>query len=120
MDHRPVRADRENDYVLMELGRTLGTALDRADESEAGPDLFDAAMRHVPTLLRVLGDGGFVLGKGEAKVFRGQRRRKIRATTWRHLGNLARQLDMSRPQLLRALLRLELGLSRPLDMGGEK
>jgi hypothetical protein len=115
---RPIKAGRDHDYILMELGKTLASAIEKeagGPEKRKHAEIFDSAMRHLPATISALSSAGFGLGKNEEKIIRGLRRRKIRTTTWRCLGAAARQLDLSRPQLLRALLRLEFSLGRTID-----
>ena len=119
------RAESEHRYVELELGKTLAFCVEEAgrkisDEPSAYAEIFTASMRHLPLLIGMLSQGGIVLAKGEAKKFRTPRRRKIRASTWLQLAQIARQLDMTRPQLLRALLRLELGIHRNLEPASSK
>ena len=114
MDHRPVKIGHDRLYVLLELGKTVGPAVDRALEQTpargAQADLFDAALARLPALLRAVSSVGFGLARGEEKTLRGIRRRTIRSATWKQLGAAAKSLDLTRPQLLRALLRLHLSL----------
>ena len=112
-------------FVELELGRTLAAEVEEAgkkisDEPSAYAQVFQSAMRHLPLLTGALSQGGVVLARGEVKKFRTPRRRKIPASTWSQLAHAARQLDMTRPQLLRALLRLELGLHRTFDSASMK
>jgi len=101
-------------YILLELGETIaGKALEesrRFRETRSLDQICDAALRHLPKILPALAASGLALARREEKQRRGQRRRKIRRSTWEHLEAVAAHYDLTRPQLLRALLRAELDL----------
>jgi len=107
----PGRRNPENLYVLLELGDALENRL--AAQPHVGPnpatldELCQAALRRLPEVQSALAQAGVGLNRNETKRYRGLRRRSIQRSTWNSLAKAAAAFDLSRPQLLRALLRLQ-------------
>jgi hypothetical protein len=92
-----------NDDLVMALHAAYDDTDTASREKTGQRALFHKAVdRHLDRVVEILRECGFVRGSTK------KQRRKIDVDTWNRLAEAERKVDVSRPALLRACLRLEL------------